>query len=135
MDTKLNDEEIEEILNKIFKHQASKEENTDDEDEDNDEKEDISIEDFKANFDDDDEDNDEKEDISIEDFKANFDDDEQRKIYSYLKSKFSDEDDMLDDMYKKVSDAVENKSKDSTNERIEALEACVALLLALQAIK
>lgn len=107
MDTKLNDEEIEEILNKIFKHQASKEENTDDED------------------------NDEKEDISIEDFKANFDDDEQRKIYSYLKSKFSDE----DDMYKKVSDAVENKSKDSTNERIEALEACVALLLALQAIK
>lgn len=111
MDTKLNDEEIEEILNKIFKHQASKEENTDDED------------------------NDEKEDISIEDFKANFDDDEQRKIYSYLKSKFSDEDDMLDDMYKKVSDAVENKSKDSTNERIEALEACVALLLALQAIK
>ena len=63
MDTKLTDEEIEEILNKIFKHQASKEENTDDED--NDEKERVLI---------------------IVDFRANFNDDEQRKIYSYLKS-------------------------------------------------
>lgn len=112
----LSDEEIEEILNKIFKHQTSKENDAEEDDEEDDEeKEDI--------------------DIYIDEFDDKFDDDEQRKIYSYLKSKFSDEDDMLDDMYKKVSDAVENKSKDSTNERIEALEACVALLLALQAIK